>query len=508
MGLVELPESSVPTERLRLLNAHPVRPGARFVLYWMTAARRTRANFALERAVEWAAALDLPLVVLEGLSASHPANLPGPTARVAGRVTDGMRDNLEAFQHAGTGARYLAYLEPAPKAGRGLVEALAEQAALVVGDAYPTYFLPQLMSAMAARFTCPLELVDAATLVPMAAPPKVYARAVDLRRYYHKNLVEHLAHAPAHEPLTDTQLRPLDEQTASLLADTLAPWPLLFDSAREANPTEPEVAALVRALAVDQTMTRTPERGGNVEAHVRLARFLDDDLMQPAKPRRRAGRRSGLSPDLHFGHLGPHEALEALFERHPWHPDDTNPKVAGQREGWWGLAPEAESWLDQVVTWRELGHNQAFHRRDHATYAGLPDWAQTTLLEHAGDPRPFLYDRAAFEAAATHDELWNAAQRQLVEEGVVDTYLRMLWGKQILHWSASPEEAFETCLELNDRYALDGRDPNSYSGISWVFGKHDRAWGPERPVFGKVRYMTSDGARRKLDLVDYLERFG
>jgi deoxyribodipyrimidine photo-lyase len=172
------------------------------------------------------------------------------------------------------------------------------------------------------------------------------------------------------------------------------------------------------------------------------------------------------------------------------------------------MRPEAESFLDQLVTWRELGYNLCSHRDDYDHYASLPDWAKHTLAVHASDERPYLYSLEQFEQAATHDPLWNAAQRELVREGGLQGYLRMLWGKKILHWSRTAELALHVMIELNNKYALDGRNPNSYSGIFWILGRYDRAWGPERPVFGKVRYMTSESARRKLELRRYLATFG
>ena len=160
------------------------------------------------------------------------------------------------------------------------------------------------------------------------------------------------------------------------------------------------------------------------------------------------------------------------------------------------------------MTWRELGYGFCFHRPDYADFESLPDWARKTLADHEDDERPAVYDLRAFETASTHDEIWNAAQRELVARGRIHNYLRMLWGKKILHWSRSPREALAVMIELNNKYAIDGRDPNSYSGIFWVLGRFDRAWGPERPVFGKVRYMTSESTRRKLRLKGYLERWG
>jgi deoxyribodipyrimidine photo-lyase len=167
------------------------------------------------------------------------------------------------------------------------------------------------------------------------------------------------------------------------------------------------------------------------------------------------------------------------------------------------MSSPAEQFLDQMVTWRELGYRAARYLPGNDTYAALPAWARATLEEHAADEREYLYRLDQLDAGETHDELWNAAQRQLREEGTIHNYLRMLWGKKILEWTGHPEEAHDTMFELNNRYALDGRDPNSVSGIHWVLGRYDRPWGPERAVFGTVRYMSSRSARRKLRLDRY-----
>ena len=166
-----------------------------------------------------------------------------------------------------------------------------------------------------------------------------------------------------------------------------------------------------------------------------------------------------------------------------------------------------ESFLDELITWRELGYNMSWQREDYDQYESLPEWAQKTLAQHANDTRPHVYDLQQFDGGETHDELWNAAQRQLVTEGRIHNYLRMLWGKKILEWSTSPREALRMMIELNNKYALDGRNPNSYSGILWVLGRYDRAWGPERPIFGKVRYMSSENTARKVKVKRYIKQY-
>jgi deoxyribodipyrimidine photo-lyase len=176
--------------------------------------------------------------------------------------------------------------------------------------------------------------------------------------------------------------------------------------------------------------------------------------------------------------------------------------------GFWNLGSNAEAFMDQLMTWREIGFNMCALDPEYDRYESLPTWAQKTLADHAKDARPYVYSLEEFDQARTHDALWNAAQRQLVHEGRIHNYLRMLWGKKILHWSESPQAALETMIELNNKYALDGRDPNSYSGIFWVLGRYDRAWGPEREIFGKIRYMTSESTRSKFSVKGYLNRYG
>ena len=172
------------------------------------------------------------------------------------------------------------------------------------------------------------------------------------------------------------------------------------------------------------------------------------------------------------------------------------------------MSPHGEAFLDEMITWRELGYNFAYHHPD--TYdqlSSLPDWAKKTISEHKDDPRPTQYTLEELAHAKTHDNVWNAAQNQLRTEGIIHNYLRMLWGKKIYEWSPDAQTAIERLIELNNRYALDGRNPNSYSGIFWIVGRFDRAWGPVRPIFGKLRYMSSDSTKRKLKLSSYLKKY-
>jgi len=460
----------------------------------MTSARRARFNPALERAAELARELDRPLVVLEALRVGYPH----ASDRLHAFVLQGMADNARRL--AGRAA-YHPYLERAAGEGKGLLEALAAKACAVVGDDFPTFFLPRMLEAAGRRLGelgVRLEAVDASCVVPFRLAGKDFSTAYAYRRFLQRNLVEWLGKLPAADPL-----RRLPAPVA-LPREVLRRWPA-------ATPAELEApASLLAGLPIDHAVPAVPERGGAAAAERRLERWLEAGLPRYAEDRNAPdaeGVTSGLSPYLHFGHLGGFEVVSTLLKQEGWTPPEHG-RADGTREGWWGLPAPAEGFLDQVVTWRELGHVTSAHRPDHRDYGSLPEWARATLAKHAGDERPHAYDLAALEGARTHDPLWNAAQRELVSTGRMHNYLRMLWGKKILEWSGSPEEALAAMLHLNDRWALDGRDPNSYSGIFWCLGRYDRPWGPERPIFGTIRYMSSQNTARKVSVKRYLERFG
>jgi deoxyribodipyrimidine photo-lyase len=249
--------------------------------------------------------------------------------------------------------------------------------------------------------------------------------------------------------------------------------------------------------------------GGQAAADEALAAFVCAGLSRYAEDRNHPDldATGKLSPYLHFGHLAAHEVFARVVQHEDWSPHRLGQRADGKRAGWWGMSPSAEAFLDQLVIWRELGFNMCALRDDYNRYESLPAWAQVTLAEHERDPREYVYTLGEFEQAMTHDPLWNAVQTQLVREGRIHNYLRMLCGKKILEWTRTPREALDTMVQLNNKYALDGRDPNSYSGIFWILGRYDRAWGPERPVFGKVRYMSSQNTARKVQVKDYLRRY-
>ena len=483
----------VPDLRIRTLSDREVRREGEFVLYWMIGQRRLHWNFALDRAVSRALELGRPLVILEALRIDYPWASP----RHHRFVLDGMGDHRAAL--ASGPVRYLAYVEPEKGAGKGLLEALAERAAVVVTDDMPHFFYPAMLDAAAEQVPVRFEAVDSHGLLPIREPDRDFTVAHSFRRYLHKTLPDHLPERPQPDPLG--KATELEDARSLDLQDVLDRWP-------EAPDAWLERGASLDALPLEDHVPPVDVPGGRRAALERLDRFLEDRLprfhVDRNDPDHEAGSR--LSPYLHWGHISSHEIFQALVDREEWTPNRLAPEPTGKREGWWGMSEPAEAFLDELVTWRELGF-VAWARGgpELETLEVLPDWARETLAEHADDEREHVYDLDAFDAAETHDELWNAAQRELAREGTIHNYLRMLWGKKILEWTRSPQEALDVMFELNNRYAVDGRDPNSTSGIMWVLGRYDRAW-QERPVFGKVRYMTSESTRRKVSVEDYLRR--
>ncbi len=480
------------TQRATLVNAAPERADGDYVLYWMIAARRAHHNLALDRALAHAARLGKPLLVFEALRVGYR----WASDRLHAFVLAGMADNAAAF--AAAGITYLPYVEPSAGAGSGLLAALAARACLVVTDEFPCFFLPRMVAAAGARLPVRLEQVDGNGILPLRATDHAFPTAAAFRWTWQKIIHPHLAFWPA-------ATLPPQPRRAVAPADVLARYPMATAAQLAATP------AALAALPIDHTVGPAPVRGGAVAGAAALATFLDERLARYGEARNQpeADVASGLSPYLHFGHVGAHQLIGAVLRDADWDPSRLAPRANGVREGYWGLPPAHQSFMDEALTWRELGYGFSFHRPDdYDQYESLPDWARASLDDAAADPRPFTYTLAELEAARTHDPLWNAAQRQLVTEGKIHNYLRMLWGKKILEWSPSPRAALAALIELNNKYALDGRNPNSYSGICWTLGRFDRPWAPRRKIFGVIRYMSSDNTARKLKVKGYLARYG
>ena len=461
-----------------------------YVVYWMVAHRRVRWNYSLQHAVYLAQRHNKGLIILEALRLDYR----WASRRTHQFIAEGMQDNAAALQ--GLNIRYYPYIEDTRRAGAGLLEALAERAIAVVTDLFPCFFLPRMQAKAAERLSAPIHRVDTNGILPLSASERVFTTAASFRRHLQKTLRPHLHTWPVPEPHL------FEVSPVELPEPCVQQWP----------PTSLEdLDTTLSGLDLDHLVPPVPFRGGSAKAEAQLADFLSERHGRYHSDRNRIdnGSASGLSPYLHFGHLSAHEFVHSALSQCSWDPSQLAEKPNGSRTGWWGLPPHTESLMDELITWRELGYVFCHQRPDdYDHYDTLPGWALETLQAHSTDDRPITYTLEELESASTQDPIWNAAQRQLREEGRIHNYLRMLWGKKILEWSPSPEEALRRLIELNNRWAIDGRNPNSYSGIFWTLGRFDRAWGPVRPIFGKIRYMSSESTARKIRLKRYLQRFG
>lgn len=484
-------KGGAPATRVRTANTCPVNTAGSSVLYWMVAYRRSSWNFALDRAVAWAAELRLPLVVLEALR----VNYPWASDRLHRFVIDGMEANQRAFSR--TSALYYPYLEPRPFEGRGLVPRLAADAAVIVTDDWPCFFLPHAIAAAARQVKVRLELVDSNGLIPMSVADRAFTAAVHFRRHVQRGLVAHLVDSPARSPFAKVELPRL----SGLARDVTSQWPPASDRLLHGAPE------LLAAMPIDHSVPVVADLpGGSQHAQRALISFVKTRLPHYVERRNHPDLNgtSRLSPYLHFGHVSSHEVFDAVMRSEKWNIGMACAKATGLREGWWGVGKDAEAFLDQLVTWRELGFNTCFKRPDdYSSFDSLPGWALETLAAHAEDARPVVYDRDTFERGQTHDALWNAAQHEMVRDGYMHNYMRMLWAKKILEWSATPREALDTMTALMNKWSIDGRDPNSYAGYFWTLGRYDRPW-PERPIYGTVRSMSSQNTARKVQVKRYV----
>ena len=443
-------------ERVSRLNEAPVRPDGRYVLYWMQQAQRAHGNHALELAITLGNELARPVIVAFGLTDDYPE----ANERHYAFMLEGLAETAAALERR----RLRLVLR------RGSPERVAigleGDAALIVCDVGHLRHQRAWRRSVAAAAGCQVLAVETDLVVPLAtASDKLEVAARTLRPKLHRQL--------------DRFLVPLEEQEPVRSS-------LDLELPGDADPRA--VDDLLASLRIDRSVGRVRRfRGGLAEARRRLARFVAQALpgygagrSDPAAP-----RCSELSPYLHFGQIAPLEVALAVRQA-----------AAAARE-------DRASFLEELIVRRELAHNFVAHCQDYDGYAGVPEWARRTLAAHAGDVRAHLYDEAALVEGRTHDRYWNAAMREMRETGYMHNYMRMYWGKKILEWSRSPEEALATALRLNNRYFLDGRDANSYTGVAWCFGRHDRPWA-ERPIFGTVRYMNAAGLERKFAIDAYV----
>ncbi len=433
----------------------PVPAQRKYILYWMQASQRLHFNPALHYAQWIAHQQALPLLVYFGLWDDYPE----AQLRHFHFMWEGIKELYQtSLKH---GIKLLIRQE---NPLNGAIE-LSRDAAWVIADG--GYLKHQLAwkKELESAIDCPLSTVESDACVPVAlAYPKEAWQAGHLRRKLIAQLKPYDFEWHAHPPLSN------DISSLSWLKGIHPPSFKL-----SSLPCSRQVAPVSWI------------KGGRKEALKHFNRFLKKDLPEYAERRNHLSQpaQSNLSPYLHFGQISAMEIVQKVLE--------SSPKVA-------------EVFLDELVVRRELSFNYCYYNPRYDAFDGLPEWVKTTLDQHRIDARSYTYELSEWENAKTHDPYWNAAQKEMVKTGKMHNYMRMYWGKKLLEWSETPEKAFDTAIYLNNKYSLDGRDPNSYAGVAWCFGKHDHPF-QERPVYGKIRSMSASGLRKKPGLEAYTAKW-
>ncbi len=472
-------------------NASPD-SSADYVLYWMQINRRFHYNFALEYAVAWANKLNKPLLIFEAFSCDYP----WATDRSHTFMMQGMKEHLDYAEQQNL--NYISFVEEKTGQYEKLLKDLAENACLLITDEYPVFIMRERNERYPELFKIPYITVDSNGLIPLGITEKDPYSAYLFRKIMQKNFIEAYTNPPKKNPLDDL----VNQQQIKLDPHTFSKLP-------DAKNALDDIPKFISGLNINHEVKPITWHGGRSAALGMLGKFIQYGLLEYDEKRNHPdeNKTSRLSPWLHFGKISEYEIVKTVLEHQPkgW---DLN-KISynnGSRGGFFNGNPNIDSFLDEVITWREVGFHYAYHRSDYNKYDSLPDWAKKTLDKHKNDPRKWQYSYEELAQSKTHNEIWNAAQTQLREEGIIHNYLRMLWGKKVIEWTDTPETALQYLIDLNNTFAIDGRDPNSYSGIFWCFGRFDRAW-QERPIFGKIRYMSSKSTQKKVKLKQYLKQF-
>jgi deoxyribodipyrimidine photo-lyase len=420
----------------------------------MQRSQRGIDNPALNLAIDVGNALQLPVVTVFALTADYPS----AQRRHYRFLIEGLVDTAADLKRRGVA--FVLRIGPPDSVVPKIVSELYP--ALVVGDENPVRIGKLWRTRIAELLEIPLLFVDGDVVFPTSLFPREEYAARTLRPKIHR--------------IWDQYLEPISNPKASVPMTGRNPRGEMVDA-----------DTLMEKLRAGGATEVANYRGGAREAGRRLARFVQERLSRYADLRNQPteGVASELSAHLHFGHISPITvALSALASG------------AGREN--------IDGFLEELVVRRELAINFVARNDRYDSLDGCPEWARQTLAKHAADHRPYVYTAKQLEAAETHDELWNAAQTEMVVTGRMHNYLRMYWAKKILEWSPDAETAHAIAVDLNDRYEMDGRDPNGYAGIAWAIGgKHDRPW-PERPIFGTIRYMSYEGACKKFDVDGYI----
>ncbi|MDD2518375.1 MAG: deoxyribodipyrimidine photo-lyase [Bacilli bacterium] len=438
----------IERERIKYLNDKKTKDNS-FVVYWMQNSQRTKYNHALEYSISRANDLNKPLLVYFGITDQYPeANL-----RHYQFMIEGLKEVKEQLLKRNI-KMIIRHISPE----LGAIE-IAQQAVLMVVDCGYLKIEREWRQKVAQNINIPLVQVEANVVVPIEEVSLKEEYSARTIRSKIKNLIPFYTKPFYEEELENSSLQIKTEFKEFDLND-------------------------LSQLVIDRTITPSKRiLGGTSSAERKLDLFIKSKLGKYAELKNDPSLdyQSQLSPYLHFGQISP------VYIFH---------KVSNLN---------SEIFLEELIIRRELAINFVYYNNDYDNYQSIPEWAKKTLDNHVNDPRPHLYNLSQLENYQTHDVYWNAAQKEMVITGKMHGYMRMYWGKKIIEWTDNPGTAYQFMIYLNNKYSLDGRDPNGYAGIAWCFGKHDRPW-REREIFGYVRYMNYKGLQRKFNIDLYVDK--
>lgn len=443
----------ISKERIKQLNNKEILSNKSYVLYWMQASQRTHYNHALEYAIDAANKLNKPLLVYFGLT----DNFPEANKRHYYFMLEGIKEVEENLLN-----RNIKMVIKHNSPEIGAIDLSKDACALITDRGY-LKVERKWREIVANSVDCIAIQVESNVIVPIqiASNKEEYAAATIRNKINSKISLFAL---------------PLEEKKInnSLLN-------MNIDSLNIKN-----IDDVINNLNIDSSVTKTNFKGGTSEAYKHLTNFINNKIMYYNELKNEPANdyTSNLSPYLHFGQISPLDIFLKLKDV------DSSTK---------------ESFLEELIVRRELAYNFVFYNDNYDSYECIPTWAKQTLEKHKKDIRENIYSLQDFENAKTHDPYWNAAEKELVLAGKMHGYMRMYWGKKILEWTSDPKEAYKITLYLNNKYSLDGRDPNAFTGVAWCYGKHDRPW-TERNIFGNIRYMNDKGLERKFDIEKYVQK--
>ena len=452
---------SVEPERIAKLNTKPDRPDRRYVLYWAQMNRRVDANHGLLYATQLANGWNLPVVFYEGVRYAYPyAN-----DRLQTFLLQAVPETAKRLKAAGIG--YVFYLRKDKNSRTDVLATLAKDAAALVTDDYPTFIARDHNAKIPQQLDVSYYVVDSSCVIPMSQIEKRQYAAYTMR--------------PRVKRLLPKYFHPPDELSPKRRFDSTIP-------SFHIDVTEQNIPALVAACDIDHSVPPSLSfKGGRLQAEKLLDYFLQNNLSHYARDRNEPSLHatSHMSPYLHFGQMSSLEIALAVRD------------YAQKNK------LSSDEYLEELIVRRELAFNYARFVEDPESFGNLPQWCQENMQNHASDQREPSYTAQQLERAETYDQLWNATQKEMLLRGKIHGYYRMYWGKKIIEWSRTYEEALRYMVDMHGRYALDGRDANTYTNILWCFGLHDRPWF-ERPIFGKMRYMSLEGMKRKTNIQAYI----